>query len=169
MPEPFTMHLRPTLSAFLFLFFAAALTAQQNPVKWSFSTKNAGNNLVDLVFTASIDEGWCTYSQFLEGDDGPTATALYFQNGANYKLVGKAKESGGITKVYDKVFRMNISKFKHTAVLTQRVEIKDGSKPISGYLNFIAYNDVTCTAPRDVDFSFKIPALKSSTPKTTRH
>jgi len=162
------MHIRYTLSVFLFLLFSAATTAQ-NPVKWSFSAKNAGNNLVDLVFTASVDEGWCTYSQFSEGDDGPTPTTLYFQQGAHYKLVGKAKESGGIMQVYDKVFKMNISKFKHTAVLTQRVQVKDRSKPILGYLNYIACNDVTCTAPRDVDFSFKMPALKGSTPKTTRH
>lgn len=162
------MQFRPTLSAFVLLLFATALTAQQKPVKWSFTTKDAGNCQVDLIFTASIDEGWCTYSQFLESQDGPNPLVLNFQEGSNYKLVGKAKESGGIVKEYDKMFRMNISKFKHTAVLTQRVEIKDASKPISGYLNFTACNDAMCMPPRDVDFSFKIPVLKSCA-RSNRH
>lgn len=150
--------LRVFLAPLFALFFAFSLFAQ-NPVKWSFSAKDAGNCQVDLIFTGTIDEGWYTYSQFLESEDGPVATTLTFQEAASYKLVGKAKESGEIIKVHDKVFGMNLTKFKHKAILTQRVEVKDPSKPIVGYLNFMACNDEMCLPPKDVDFSFKIPAL----------
>jgi hypothetical protein len=86
-------------------------------------------------------------------------TSLTFQPSSHYKLVGKAKESGEIIKVFDKVFEMNLTKFKHKAVLTQRIEVSDPSKPVSGYLGFMVCNDEMCLPPRDVDFTFKLPAL----------
>jgi thiol:disulfide interchange protein DsbD len=117
-----------TLSALLIAFQAFA----QNPVKWTFTAKDAGKCQVDLVFTGEIEDGWYTYSQFLESEDGPVATSITFSPGSNYKLVGKAKESGDILKTYDKVFDMNLTKFKHKAVLTQRIEVTDASKPVTG-------------------------------------
>lgn len=146
-----------TLSALLIALQAFA----QNPVKWTFTAKDAGKCQVDLVFTGEIEDGWYTYSQFLESEDGPVATSITFSPGANYKLVGKAKESGDILKTYDKVFDMNLTKFKHKAVLTQRIEVTDASKPVTGYITFMTCNDDRCLPPRDVDFSFKIPALSN--------
>ncbi len=142
----------------LFLLSAFNISAQ-NPVKWSFSVKDAGNCQADLIFTGTIDEGWYTYSQFLESEDGPVATLLTFSPAPGYKLMGKAKESGEIITVHDPVFDMKLTKFKHKAILTQRVEITDPSKPIIGYLNFMVCNDEMCLPPKDADFSFKIPAL----------
>jgi thiol:disulfide interchange protein len=147
--------------SFLTLFAVLLYTASfaQNPVKWSFSTKDAGNCQVDLIITGIINDGFYTYSQFLESDEGPLPCTLTFQEGAHYKLIGKAKESGNIVKTYDKVFSMNLTKFKHKAIFTQRVEVKDPNKPIAGYLNYMVCNDDHCEPPKDVDFSFKIPAL----------
>ena len=148
-------------NVFLFalaLLSAASLSAQ-NPVKWVFTAKDAGNCQVDLIFTGTIDEGWYTYSQFLESEDGPVATSITFSPAPGYKLVGKATESGEIIKVHDKVFDMNLTKFKHKAILTQRVEVSDPSKPITGYITYMSCNDEMCLPPKDADFSFKIPAL----------
>lgn len=149
------------LYSIAFLLLGSIYAAAQNPVKWNFTATDAGNCQVDLVLTGTIEDGWCTYSQFLESDEGPVATTLNFSPGAYYKLIGKVKESGGIIKVHDKVFDMNLTKFKHVAVFTQRVEVSDPSKPITGYINFMSCNDEMCLPPRDVDFSFKIPALKN--------
>lgn len=144
----------------LFATFLSVSSFAQSAVKWSFASKDAGNCQVDLIITGIIDEGFYTYSQFLESEDGPVPTTLTFQEGAHYKLIGKTKEGGEIVKTFDKVFSMNLTKFKHKAIFTQRVEVKDPSKPIVGYLNFMACNDDHCEPPKDVDFSFKIPALK---------
>lgn len=146
----------------LFTFFATFLSVAafaQSPVKWSFSAKDVGNCQVDLIITGMIEDGYYTYSQFLESEDGPVPTTLTFQESPHYKLLGKAKESGDIIKTYDKVFEMNLTKFKHKAIFTQRVEVKDPSKPIVGYLNFLSCNDDHCNPPKDVDFSFSIPPL----------
>jgi thiol:disulfide interchange protein len=156
--------LRKFLPAALALFFAASAFAQ-NPVKWSFSTKDAGNGQADLVFTGTIDEGWYTYSQFLESEDGPVATTLNFKEGPHFKLLGKATEGGEKITVMDPVFGMKLTKFKHKAVITQRVQVSDASQPIVGYLNFMTCNDEMCLPPKDVDFSFKVtPAGNGSAP-----
>ena len=151
-----------TLLPALLLFSAFAVSAQ-NPVKWSFSAKDAGNCQADLIFTATIDNGWYTYSQFLESEDGPVATLITFSPAPGYKLMGKAKEGGEIITVHDPVFDMKLTKFKHKAILTQRVAITDPSKPITGYINFMVCNDEMCLPPKDADFSFKIPALANCT------
>ena len=149
-------------TSFLTLFAVFIYTAlfAQSAVKWSFSSKDVGNCQVDLIMTGIISDGFYTYSQFLESEDGPVPTTLTFQESPHYKLIGKAKEGGEIVKTYDKVFSMNLTKFKHKAVITQRVEVTDPGKPIAGYLNFMACNDDHCEPPRDVDFSFTIPPLK---------
>jgi thiol:disulfide interchange protein DsbD len=155
-----------------FILFATALLAQPanfNPIKWSFTAKDAGNCEVDLIFTGILEEGWSTYSQFLDNEDGPVATTLNFAPGANYKLIGKATESGEIVKTHDVIFNMNLAKFKHKAILTQRVQVLDPSKPITGYLNGMTCNDEMCLPPKDYDFSFKIPALTGCTPKNAQH
>ncbi|MEZ4927495.1 MAG: cytochrome c biogenesis protein CcdA [Saprospiraceae bacterium] len=156
-----------SLSFLLFTLFSATLFAQNN-VKWTFTAKDAGNCQADLIFTGIIDDGFYTYSQFLESEDGPVATTITFNPDAGYKLIGKAKESGEILKVNDKVFDMVVTKFKHKAIFTQRVEIKDPSKPIVGYINYMTCNDEMCLPPLDVDFSFKIPVLSNcgSTPES---
>ncbi|MFN0174613.1 MAG: protein-disulfide reductase DsbD family protein [Saprospiraceae bacterium] len=155
----FTRRSRVIIGGIVGLLFLTIPLFAQSALKWSFSVKDAGNCQVDLIITGTIQDGFYTYSQFLESDDGPVATTLTFQEGAHYKLVGKAKESGGVIKVHDQVFDMTLSKFKHKAIFTQRVEVKDPSKPIAGYLNFMACNDDHCEPPKDVDFSFNIPAL----------
>lgn len=157
------MYIRSLIFALLsFLSTTAIIT--QNPVKWAYAAKDAGNGQVDLIFTATIDEGWNTYSQFLESEDGPVPTSFTFEEGAHFKLVGKAKESGEKFTKYDNVFGMNLTKFKHKAIFTQRVEVKDFSKPIGGYLTYMVCNDEMCLPPKDVDFSFQVTA-PGATPK----
>jgi thiol:disulfide interchange protein DsbD len=152
-------------SLFIALMFATALSAQQNkanPVKWSFSTKDAGNCMVDLIITGTIDDGWYTYSQFQESEDGPLPTSLNFKAGPHFKLVGKAVESGDVLKIKDKVFDMTVVKFKHKAVFTQRVEVLDPSQLIVGNIDYMTCNDEMCMKAPGVDFSFSVPCKKGN-------
>jgi hypothetical protein len=154
------LHIRSSYLTILAALIALPLFAQ-NPIKWSYAVKDVGNCQVDLIFIGVLEEGWCTYSQFLESEDGPVPTTINFNPGINYKLVGKAAESGEIIKVHDAIFGMNLTKFKHKAILTQRVEISDPSKPITGFVNGMTCNDEMCLPPKDTDFSFKIPTLSA--------
>ncbi len=57
------------------------------------------------------------------------------------------------------MFDMVVAKFKHKAIFTQRVELKDPTATIEGYFQYMACNDVMCIPPKDVDFYFNIPFL----------
>lgn len=148
----------------LFLLAAISLAAQ-SPVKWSFAVRDAGNCEVDLIYTATINDGWYTYSQYLESDAGPVPTSFTYKEGAHFKLEGKNKESGDKFTIFDKVFEMNLTKFKHNAVFTQRIKVADPSKPIVGYLSFMTCNDEMCLPPVDLDFKFDVSKISCKTGK----
>ena len=124
-----------------------------DPVKWTFSAKKVKENEYDLIYTASIEPGWHIYSQYLDGDDGPIATAFEFSETDNLSLVGKTKEEGPKRlEEYDKFFGMNLVKFKKEAIFTQRVKVNDPSQAIDGYLTFMCCEAGRCLPPADVDF-----------------
>lgn len=135
--------------------FSSSVFAQ-TPARWSFSTKEIGNGEFDLIFTVALSDGWNTYSQFLESEDGPVPTSFTFEEGPHYQRKGQVKESGNKSTKYDNVFGMNLTKFSGTGVFTQRVVVSDLSKPIKGYLTYMVCNDEMCLPPRDVDFSFSL-------------
>lgn len=154
-------YLRPLLAAVLMCFAANMLA--QNPLHWSFTSKDVGNGQFDLVLTCKVDDGWYTYSQFQETEDGPLPTELTFEEGPHFKLVGKAKETGVFT-VFDKVFVVKLNKFKHEATFTQRVQVTDQTKPITGYVSAMACDEEKCLAPKQTEFSFVVkPAAAAPT------
>ncbi len=138
----------------------------QSPARWSFSSKEIGDGEFDLIFTVSLADGWNTYSQFLESEDGPVPTSFTFEEGPHFERKGKVKESGNKFTKYDNVFGMNLTKFAGTGVFTQRVLVKDASKPIKGYLTYMVCNDEMCLPPRDVDFSFTLTPSNTLPTKT---
>jgi thiol:disulfide interchange protein len=123
-----------------------------NPVKWSTSYKQVSATEFDLIFTATIDDGWDIYSQYLESDEGPVATSFNFEAGPHYKLVGKCEESGNKKTTYDKVFEMKLTKFSQKGIFTQRVAVSDLSKPVTGYLEFMTCDNERCLPPKAIDF-----------------
>lgn len=145
------------------------LTAQiVNPVKWHFNTAHVEGNEYDIFFTAQIDENWAVYSQYLERDDGPIATAIAFELGDHFELIGKSEEDIKTKKEgYDALFNMNLVKFYKTMKITQRVILKDFTKPVEGYLTFMTCDESRCLPPSDVDFSLKFEAKTTLKVKVT--
>ena len=156
--------MRRYLPVFLMLFAANLLA--QNPMHWTFTSKAVGNGQYDLVLSCKLDEGYYTYSQISEGDDGPLPTDIAFEEGPHFKLIGKAVESGGKVEAYDVQFGKTLHKFKHEAIFTQRVQVSDASKPIKGYVAAQCCNDNACFPPRPVDFSFVVTPTVTAPVKT---
>ncbi|MBP7274024.1 MAG: thioredoxin family protein [Saprospiraceae bacterium] len=150
----------------LLLFIALTLTAQLDPVKWSYDTKKISNTEYDLIFTANIQDGWTIYSQYLESDDGPVRTSFDFFKNPDYQLVGKASEGGGKKTMYDNVFGMELIKFYHNAIFTQRIKVTPGKAlKIKGYHTSMACDASKCLPPKEVDFEFNIlPSGNTETP-----
>ena len=145
---------------FLFLIFSLAanfLSAQETPVKWSFTAEKVNEQEYDLVITANIESGWSVYSQYLESDDGPIKTKFEFQPSKAIELIGKTAESGNKKESYDELFGMNLIKFSKKAQFTQRVKVTDASQPVSGFVTYMSCDETSCLPPTDVDFSISLP------------
>ncbi|HEY0262612.1 MAG TPA: hypothetical protein VGB95_06270, partial [Chitinophagales bacterium] len=78
---------------FLFSLVSFSSFAQiVNPVHWNWKTEQIGANEYKLIFTANLDAGWHTYSQY-QGDEGAVPTTFTFEKNPNVTLVGKTAET----------------------------------------------------------------------------
>jgi thiol:disulfide interchange protein len=129
-----------------------------NPVSWEFSfsrqeVKNGEN--VDLIFKATIDEGFHIYSSDFDPAVGPNVAVFNFNPHPSYKLVGKIKAINSIRK-YDDIFGGEVAFFNKKAVFKQTVKILSKEYKIDGELNVQACTDTDgkCTQ-QPADFEFK--------------
>lgn len=145
--------------AFLFLCTFASQAQILDPVKWNFDIESLGNNEYKITYKAKIDKGWNVYSQYTS-DDGPVPTEIVYEEKDGIELIGKAKESGAKKEGMDPLFDVNVIKFLSDKpfVIEQKIRVKDRSKPISGYVTYMACDNEKCLPPTDAEFSFKIPS-----------
>lgn len=129
-----------------------------DPVKWEYSSTKLEEGLYELRFRAEIEESWHLYSQFLESEEGPVATAFYFNE--NYKREGKVEESDNLITEYDKVFEMELSFFEDYAEFSQKIRT-DQSKVRLEY-EFMACNDHMCTIPELIEIEFDLESGKGT-------
>ena len=131
-----------------------SVSAQLEPVKWSFDVEKVSDTEYDIILTAKIDKGWLVYSPSLESDEGPIPTTFEFYNN-DLQAVGKAREEGNRKEVFDELFGMNLIKFSRKARFTQRVKVDD-SNTVSGHLTYMACDDESCLPPEDVNFEIAL-------------
>ena len=135
---------------FITLFSQAQII---NPTTWTFDSKQNGNE-VDLIFTASIENGWHLYDTYLP-EGGPIATSFVFADSTLFEFVGEIHKSPEPEIHFDETFKMNVGYFSNEAVIVQKIRLKNpGEIKIDGYVEFMSCNDETCTPPEEVEFSF---------------
>lgn len=143
------------------LFSFGILSAQDNPVHWSFSSKKISDCEYDLIFKAKIDEPWHLYSLNKAGDEGPNPTVFTFKKSNDYELVGKVKQ-GTPVKEFDKVFEMNVEYFKHEASFTQRIKLLSNQKvKIKGKYEYQSCTEEKCIFPPADNFEFELQGTAS--------
>jgi len=148
------MTIRLFLPMFLCLLTGTAIQAQYNPVTWTFEAENKGEQLYAVHASATVEEGWYVYSQFLD-DAGPVPTELSFDQ-EDVTPQGKAVETGKKVSGYDEIFGMDIVKFKEEATFTQEVQVAAGLKQVAGGVTFMVCNDEQCLPPRRVAFTINL-------------
>ncbi len=144
----------------LFSFLGNNAIAQvETPVSFQFSVERVSDTEFDLISTATLQKNWSIYSQYLSNDDGPIRTVFTYKIPAQYQLVGKTKEvSDHRVEGFDKLFDMNVIKFKESVRFVQRVKAADGARSsfVTGSVRYGTCDDATCLPPEDVDFSFRL-------------
>lgn len=134
--------------------FSLMSFGQLDRVTWEASTKKIDANTYQVNITASLEDGWYIYSQYME-EGGPIPTKIKFDSNS-YTLSGKTEEKGPVVKEnFDDVFEINVKKFGDTVTFSQLVKVKNGKKPTGqAKIKYMSCNDVRCNPPKEISVSF---------------
>ena len=142
------------ISFLLLSFVVYALQAQiKDPVKFKTELNTLSDTEAEIVFTATIDNGWHVYSTEL-GDGGPISATFNVDKKSGLELAGKLKPVGKEVATFDKLFEMKVRYFENTAKFIQKVKLTGGAYEIEGYLEYGACDDESCLPPTEVPFKF---------------
>ena len=140
-----------------FLLLASnLLTAQNNPVKWTFEAEKVAEGEYVIVATADIQDGWSVYSQEMESTNGPIPTKVLIDKDNNLKVVGSVKEVGYKKTEYDEMFEMELIKLSGKTSFSQRIKVKGGVDEISGQITFMTCCASSCLPPKDIAFAIPL-------------
>lgn len=145
----------------LCLAFGTIQAQIKEPVKFKTELKTLSDTEAEIVFTATIDQGWHVYSTDL-GDGGPISATFNVDKKTGVELVGKLKPVGKEIATYDKLFEMKVRYFEHAAQFSQKVKLTGGKYSIEGYLEFGACDDESCLPPTEVSFKYSGEAKASA-------
>ncbi|MEM6724144.1 MAG: protein-disulfide reductase DsbD domain-containing protein [Bacteroidota bacterium] len=122
------------------------------PVTWTTKIAKLKDDELEVVFEAKIEEGWVVYSQFVNPDEGPLPTVIEFEEGV--EKLGEATEEGEKSSGIDKVFGIEVTKFKKRFILKQRIKATDAGANLVGYIDYMTCNDEKCIAS-SYDFAYQ--------------
>ncbi len=126
-----------------------------NPVSWDFSFEKKGDKKYELIFSASIEKNSHIYSMDIP-EGGPIPTSFRFDTLPGFKLDGNPYEVTKPVELLDEAFGFRIKTFSTKAEFRQKITAVEPSFTVTGAVNFMACNNVTCSPPKDVDFAIKI-------------
>ena len=146
------------------LFFALGLTfllcffsvnAQNNPVKWSFSSEKISNDEYNLLMKATIEKNWHVYSM----DADPvftTPTSFKFGKSADFSLIGKISQPKPIEE-QDEDLGATLKYFTKEVTFKQKIKITSTNKTIAtGSVTYMVCDDHQCLPPETVKFSIDV-------------
>lgn len=142
------------MSLLLFVTFTLQAVAQmQEPIHFKSELKKKSATEAEIVFTATIDDGWHVYSTELP-DGGPISATFNVDKMEGVELVGKLTPVGKEENKFDQMFQMQVRFFEHNAQFVQKIKITGATYSIEGYLQYGACNDQNCLPPTSVEFSY---------------
>ena len=160
--NPPIIKMKKFVSFLLLSFVVYALQAQiKDPVKFKTELNTLSDTEAEIVFTATIDNGWHVYSTEL-GDGGPISATFNVDKKSGLELAGKLKPVGKEVATFDKLFEMKVRYFENTAKFIQKVKLTGGAYEIEGYLEYGACDDESCLPPTEVPFKFSGVAKAAS-------
>ncbi len=137
----------------LFVIITTQLVFAQifTPIVVGHETKVSGAD-GEIVFTASIEDGWHLYSTDIP-EGGPTAATITFETLEGVELVGSLTPGNGVLEKVDPVFDMMVSYFEGTGSFVQKLKFKGGAYRLQGFLEYGACNDENCMPPTTYEFN----------------
>ena len=130
--------------------FVLAVKAQMvDPVHFKAELKTGKGAEAEIVFHATIDQGWHVYSTEI-GEDGPFEATFNVVKMEGAELVGKLMPKGNVIKKMDKLFGMELKYFEGEATFVQEIRFTKPEYDIDCYLEYGACSDASCMPPSEV-------------------
>ena len=127
-----------------------AVKAQMvDPVHFKAELKTGTGVEAEIVFHATIDQGWHVYSTEI-GEDGPIEATFNVVKMEGAELVGKLVPKGNVIKKMDKLFGMELKYFEGEATFVQKIRFTKPEYDIDCYLEYGACSDASCMPPSEV-------------------
>lgn len=126
-----------------------------DPIKWSFNVEKVSDLEYVLVATADIKKDWYLYSQY-NTNEGPVPTSFTFSKSPTILMLQNVKEEGKVIEKHDKLFEMVISKYKSKVVFRQKYKSTNNTANITGYVTYMACNELRCLPPKDLEFNVSL-------------
>ncbi len=164
-----------SIAFFLSIFLSSVAFAQiHEPVKWSFEQKELSDTQAELIFKATIEDGWHLYSQDIP-DGGPIPTSFFFNSLDGFEFEGDDvqiekvpgfEEGSTMFRVIfsepvpieenDPNFGMVVKYFGHQAEFKHTIKL-DSQEPlvIDGSLEYMCCDDEKCLPPTEMEFAFR--------------
>lgn len=133
---------------------------QEEPVKWSLSSKQLNDCEFELIFKGDIDEHWHVYALNLPSNEGPLPSSITFEKNDDYILIGKPTE-GKPVKAHDPVFDVDVAYFENKILFKQKVKLVGKQKvTVSGTYEYQACIDDKCIFPPATPFTFELKSIQ---------
>ena len=153
-----------TLILLLLVLMAQAQMA--DPVHFSSKLNMLGDDMAEIVFSATIDPGWHLYSTDIT-DDGPTKATFNVDKMTGAEKVGSLKPRGKVVEQFDEMFGTNLRFFVDKGEFVQKIRFTKPDYDIDCYIEYGACNDEMCMPPTTFQFkqSGKSPAAPPTAPE----
>jgi thiol:disulfide interchange protein DsbD len=159
--------MKKTLITWICLVIVLAVKAQMvDPVHFRSELKTGNGAEAEIIFHATIDQGWHVYSTEI-GEDGPIEATFNVVKMEGAELVGKLMPKGNVIKKMDKLFGMELKYFEGEATFVQKIRFTKPEYDIDCYLEYGACSDASCMPPSEMALkqSGKSPVLASGDKK----
>lgn len=134
----------------LFLASLLSLSAQiTQPVSWSISSNDLGDNQYEIVLTAEIEPSWHIYD-LGPYQGGPNPTALSFELSEEYELIGEPYIKSQVKRGYDEAFEMEIGTCDSPVIVAQKIKrVSEYETIIKVTVEWQACNHGSCIPPEE--------------------
>lgn len=126
------------------------------PVKWSFDKKQISESEYELIFTATIDDHWHLYSQYLPEGNISLPTTFVFDSVQGVELIDTVLELSKVKEEMDELAGVPTRYFDTEAIFSQKVKLTGSKGYIEGFVEFMTCDDEQCLPPNEADFTFTI-------------
>lgn len=127
----------------------SAAAQMYDPVHFTSELRLRQHNEGDIIFSATIDNGWHVYSNNISGG-GPTPASFHKVTMKGMETAGALRTATAPIKIFDEMFQMEVRYFEHKVTFIQPVRFTAADYSIDCYLEYGACNDEMCLPPSEV-------------------